>query len=154
MHYWCPLTFDQHENFSLHSQNWYSRWGRRFHFKVATESFPSWDTIRGGFLFRIRGCINWNGIYFSSQEQIAYFFTQALRKLSTSSFLLNFSECKLYVGYRLWENMHTSELIPPWVIRNSRHPMCPRKWWPHPQINTVDWLLSKNSWSNSTVHSQ
>ena len=28
----------------IHSQNWYSHWGRRFYFKVAAESFPSWDT--------------------------------------------------------------------------------------------------------------
>ncbi len=121
----------------MHSQNWYSRcsWGRRFYLKVAAESFPAWDTITVGLLFRIRfhfqlltidtsihqytcilcrkivvipgyplgldlvmaninrNCntflhpcketttfiINWNGIYFSSQdmqEQIAYFLTQ------------------------------------------------------------------------------
>ena len=34
----------------LHTQNWYSLWGRRFYFKVAAESSPSWGTIRGGLL--------------------------------------------------------------------------------------------------------
>ncbi len=38
---------------SLHSQSWYSPWGRGFYFTIAAESFPSWDTIRAGFLFRI-----------------------------------------------------------------------------------------------------
>ncbi len=113
----------------IHSQNWYSRWGRRFYFKVAAESFPSWDTIRDGFfLFRIRfhfqqwlvhyepeqngvfsqfctwwgwrlhPCketttfiINCNGIYFSSRSKLLTF---SHRKLSTSSFILNFSECR------------------------------------------------------------
>ncbi len=36
----------------MHSQTWYSRSGRRLYFKVAAESFPSWDTIRGGLLFK------------------------------------------------------------------------------------------------------
>ena len=30
----------------VHSKSWYSRWGMRFYFKVAAESFPSWYTIR------------------------------------------------------------------------------------------------------------
>ncbi len=42
------------KGYDTHSQNWYSRWGRRFYFKVAAESFPSWHTIRGGHSFRIR----------------------------------------------------------------------------------------------------
>ncbi len=43
------------KSWEQHSQNWYmySRWGCRSHFKVAAESFPSWDTIRGGHSFRI-----------------------------------------------------------------------------------------------------
>ncbi len=36
--------FNGHRSFQvLHSQNWYSRWGWRSHFKVAAGSFPSWE---------------------------------------------------------------------------------------------------------------
>ncbi len=45
------IFLDRHE---IHSQNWYSSWGRRFYFKVAAEKFPSWDTIKGGHSFRMR----------------------------------------------------------------------------------------------------
>ena len=57
----------------VHSQNQYACWERRFHLKVLAESFPSWvqfcEVIQSGW-------INCNGIYFSSQEKIAYFLTQ------------------------------------------------------------------------------
>ena len=39
--------------------------------------------------------INCNGIYFSSQKRIAYFLTQE----ATSSFILNFSECRFTVPH-------------------------------------------------------
>ncbi len=38
----------------VHSQDWYSHWGCRSHFKVAVGSFPSWHTIMGGHSFIIR----------------------------------------------------------------------------------------------------
>ncbi len=59
---------------SLHFQNWYSRWGRRFYFKVAAESFPSWDNV-----------------YFWSHEQIAYFLTQ-----EAVYFLVHFKFLRVY----------------------------------------------------------
>ncbi len=69
----------------VHSQNWYSRWGRRFYFKVAAESFPSWDTIRGGHSFRTV-----MEFTFKVRSKLLTF---SLRKLSTSSFILNLLEC-------------------------------------------------------------
>ena len=78
---------------SIHSQNWYARWGWRFHFEVLAESFPSWVQFCGviqwewiqQYSFSSRYLlddkpllfiINCNGIYFSSQERIAYFLTE------------------------------------------------------------------------------
>ena len=60
----------------VHSQNQYAHWGWKFHFEVLAGSFPSRDKILCG--YSTSGCfiINCNGVYFSSQEQIAYFLTQ------------------------------------------------------------------------------
>ena len=94
---------------TLHSQNWYSCWGRRLYFKVAAESFPSWDTIRNRISFAYFP-------YFLLEQEVYHLLnkkpplllstvmeftfqvkskllTFSLRKLSTSSFVLNFLEC-------------------------------------------------------------
>ncbi len=77
---------------TLHSPNWYSRWGRRLYFKVAAECFLSWDTIRGGVSFRIRFHLLSTVMEFTFQVR-SKLLTFSLRKLSTSSFILIFSEC-------------------------------------------------------------
>ncbi len=94
-----------------HSQNWFSRWGRRFYFKVAAERFPSWDTIRDGNSFRIRLLSSFlldQEVYhllnkkppllLSTVMEFTFqvrskLLTFSPRKLSTSLFILNFSEC-------------------------------------------------------------
>ncbi len=85
----CPALHALSRRFEqLHSQNQYACWGRRFHLKVLAESFPFWvqfcEVIQSGlstvmeFTFQVRRKL----------------LTFSLSKLSTSSFISNFSECE------------------------------------------------------------
>ena len=77
------------------------RLGSRGQISLIVKLQKSWDTIRGGFSFRIRfhPCketttfiINGNGIHFSSQEQIAYFLTHEAVYL-----LVHFKFLRVYI---------------------------------------------------------
>ncbi len=68
----------------LHSENWYCRWGWRFHLKLLQG--VSLSETKLGVQMNLNEIyilpettnliINCNGIYFSSQEEIAYFLAQ------------------------------------------------------------------------------
>ena len=110
----------------LHAQNWFFRWGKRFYFKVAVESFLSWDTIRGGFLFRIRFHFQLLKPPLSLSTVMEFTFqvrskllTFSLRKLSISSFILNFLECGFIHCTTLTENRNSPETQ--YILQN----LCP-----------------------------